>query len=90
MKKIGNWWAKKSIEIYELDDGRRVAMDGWNGEVYGDCWEVGGEQDMDVKQDGLVFKPVHRFEVENIDLDEIEENSDEWENALEIVDFMEC
>lgn len=90
MKKIGEWWAQKSIEIYELNDGRRVAMDGWNGEVYGDCWEVGGEYDTKVKKDGLVFKPVHRFEVENIDLDEIEENSDEWENALEIVDFMEC
>lgn len=90
MKKIGNWWAKKSIEIYKLDDGRCVAMNDWNGEVYGDCWEVCGEQDMDVKQDGLVFKPVHRFEVENINLDQIEENSAEWERALEIINFKEC
>ena len=89
MKKIGNWWAENSIEIYELNDGRRVAMNDWNGEEYSDCWETCGENDMKVKKDGLVFKPVYRFEVEDIDLDQIEENSDEWFKAVEVVDFEE-
>ena len=44
---------------------------------------------MKVKKDGLVFKPVYRFEVEDIDLDQIEENSDEWFKAVEVVDFEE-
>ena len=28
------------IEIVTLQGGRKFALHGWNGELYGDCWEV--------------------------------------------------
>ena len=33
------------------------------------------------------FVPVYRWQAENIDLDELEENGEEWQKAVEIVNF---
>lgn len=33
------------------------------------------------------LRPIHRFEVEEIDLEELEENSPEWDRAVEIIDY---
>lgn len=90
MKRLGKWWNSNSVEIVEMEDGRHIALDGWNGEQYTDCWQVGGENDMDIVKDGMTFKPVYRFQAEELDLDSIEEDSDEWDRAMEVVDFEEC
>lgn len=49
----------------------------WNGENYS------------VKQDSVenVYTPIYRFNEKNIDLEAIEENSDEWDYAVEIIGF---
>ena len=62
MKRLGKWWNSNSVEIVELEDGRHIALDGWNGEQYTDCWQVGGENDMDIVKDGMTFEPVYRFQ----------------------------
>lgn len=41
---VGYWWNDKSIEVAEID-GMNVALNGWNGEVYTDCFFVSGEID---------------------------------------------
>lgn len=39
IKKVGNLWNDKNIEIYEIY-GKMYALYGWNGEKYLHCWEV--------------------------------------------------
>lgn len=33
------WWNDKNIEVVNVD-GKWVALYGWNGECWCDCWEV--------------------------------------------------
>ena len=55
------WWTG-DIEVVEVE-GRMIALDGWNGEEYTDCWEV-EEIKIDtaygVKVDGLQVRPVYQ------------------------------
>ena len=65
MKNLGYWWNDKEIEIVEIE-GRAIALSGWNGEKYGDCWEVKEMVDgvgFDIKVDNLEVVP----EYEQID-----------------------
>ena len=40
MKKfLGKWWNASDIDIYEIE-GKRLALYGWNGEKYEECFEV--------------------------------------------------
>lgn len=40
MKKfLGKWWGSSDIDIYEIE-GKRLALYGWNGEKYEECFEV--------------------------------------------------
>ena len=54
------WWTG-DIEVVEVE-GRFIALDGWNGETYLDCWEV-EEIKIDtaygIKVDGLQVRPVY-------------------------------
>lgn len=36
---MNTWFANKEIEIVEIN-GKWYALNGWNGEVYTDCWET--------------------------------------------------
>ena len=70
MKTLGTWWNDKEIEIVEIE-GRPIALSGWNGEMYTDCWEVvemKGNEGFDIKVDNLEIKPVY---------EEVDE--DDWE-----------
>lgn len=40
--KLGTWWNNDDIKIYEIE-GRPIALYGWNGEHYMDCFEVADE-----------------------------------------------
>ena len=37
-KHLGYWFAGDNIEVVEID-GRAIALNGWNGEKFTDCWE---------------------------------------------------
>lgn len=85
VKNIGTWWNSRNIDLVEVD-GKVYALHGWNGEEYRDCWECLGENHMDAGEN-YCLRPIHRFEVEEIDLEELEENSPEWDRAVEIIDY---
>lgn len=59
MKKLGTWWNDHNIEIYEIE-GKRLALYGWNGEEYTECWEV-SEDLMDViSKEDITVKPIYK------------------------------
>ena len=58
MKKLGNWWNDKNIEIYEIE-GRKIALYGWNGEVYNECFEV-SEDLHEILEKNLKVKPIYK------------------------------
>jgi hypothetical protein len=39
MSTLGTWTGSRDIEIVEVE-GRPIALSGWNGEQYLQCWEV--------------------------------------------------
>lgn len=39
MKYLGTFWTDSNIEVYEIE-GKKVALNGWNGEVFTDCFIV--------------------------------------------------
>lgn len=86
MKHVGYWWNDSNIELIE-QGGRVFALYGWNGEAFTNCWECFGEYHDISSKEMYVAQPVRRFELEDIQLDEIEENSPEWDYAVEIVDY---
>lgn len=90
MKHVGYWERGKwepIIEMVEVDGGV-YALYGWNGEEYTDCWKCVDEWTVDPEEPGKFYaKPICRFQAEGIELDSLEEGSDEWEDACEIVDY---
>lgn len=71
-----------SYADYELEDGTLLFNEDWNGEIYRNGWKNN-------KDTNNIYKPVYRFELENINIDKLEENSDAWLKAVEIVGFEE-
>lgn len=56
------WWDDKDIEVVKIDN-KYIALYGWNGEVYTDCWEV--EEILNniaygVKVDNICVKPLYK------------------------------
>lgn len=56
------WWDDKDIEVVKIDN-KYIALYGWNGEVYTDCWEV--EEILNniaygVKADNICVKPLYK------------------------------
>lgn len=55
------WWSDKSIEVVEID-GKYIALSGWNGERYLDCWEVGEvklDKAFDIKESGIQVRCIY-------------------------------
>lgn len=76
------------IEIVKLSNGKKYALNGWNGEEYLECFEVDEFNCSIGDSPDVTLKPVHRYElIDNFDFDEVEENSEEWYLAVEIVDY---
>lgn len=71
-----------SIADYELEDGTLLFEEDWNGKIYRNGWK-------DEKDTNKEYKPVYRFQLDNVDLNNLEENSDEWNYESEIVGFEE-
>lgn len=72
------------IEDYILENGIALYGSDWNGELYKEGWDI--KNRCVVKKE---YKPVYRFETDNIDINKLEENSDEWIKADEVVGFKE-
>jgi hypothetical protein len=75
---------KDNLADYELENGILLFEEDWNTEIYRNGYDTINNCDSNKE-----YKPVYRFEIENIDLEEIEENSEEWYRATEIVGFEE-
>lgn len=61
VKVLGIWWNDKTIEVVEIE-GKAVALDGWNGEAYVDCFEVTdqhGEAFFEIVKEGFEVKPIY-------------------------------
>lgn len=69
-----------SYADYELEDGTLLFEQDWNGELYRNGWK-------DEKDTNYEYVPVYKFQLDNIDINNIKENSDEWLEAVEIVGF---
>ncbi len=73
-----------SIFDYELENGLLLHSSNWNTELYSEA--------LDSKTGKIIkneYKPIYKYEEENIDISILEENSEEWNNALEIIGFEE-
>lgn len=66
-EEYGTWWNSREIELIKKD-GKIYALNGWNGEEYTDCWEVGGKYETEIIKEGIYARPIY----EEIDKDEYE------------------
>lgn len=86
IRHIGFFWRDQSIELVEIN-GTVYALNGWNGEEYTDGWVCYPPYFTEASEDSYTLRPVYRFEDEVIDLGSIEEGSEKWEYAVQIVDY---
>lgn len=63
MRFLGTWWNNKSIEIYMIE-GKRIALNGWNGENYEDCFEV-SEDLYEILAEGIRVTPIYKAVAED-------------------------
>lgn len=63
---------------YELKNGELLALCDWNGEVYIVNQKDGTE---------VIYRPICQCDVDETDISEIEENSEEWNKELKIIGF---
>lgn len=84
---VGTWWNDDTVPLWKIGD-HVYALSGWNGEAYLHCWRCSGQALTDASTEEYVIRPVYRFDAENIDLDTLNEGSDEWDRACEIVDYI--
>jgi hypothetical protein len=75
---------QNSLADYELENGILLFEKDWNTEIYRNGYDTINNCDSNKE-----YKPVYRFEIENIDLNKIEENSEKWYYATEIISFEE-
>ncbi len=61
MKKVGNLWNDREIEIVEVD-GEMYALYGWNGEAYYHCWKVLDEEGINRADDDTeyILRPISK------------------------------
>lgn len=86
MKKVVN----KNVQFnetkadYELENGILLFSGDWNGECYREGYSINDKGCINHE-----FVPVYRYQYDNIDISEVEENSDEYFNLTEIIGFDE-
>ena len=86
MEKCGFWNEGALIELVRVN-GELYALHGWNGEAYTGCWKCIDPWTADADDRCYTLRPIYRFERENIGLERLEENSPEWDAAVEVVDY---
>ena len=75
------------LEIIELD-GTYIALSGWNGESYTDCFEVDENGTAKEEKETFTLRPIAKWQAGKMDISSIEENTEEWEEATQIVDYI--
>ena len=87
---ITNWHNAQPSDpmpIYNIN-GTLYCAAGWNGEAFVHSFRVLNRYDVDPDYpEEVTLRPLYVFEVEGIDLDNIEENSDEWNRVTAFADF---
>lgn len=81
-------------------NGTVYAVTGWNGEQHEATEFSGTASAYRDRRSGLLkailhgkpvyecfIRPIYRYEVDGMDLDELEEDSEEWKNAVEVLDI---
>ena len=64
MEYIGRFWNDKDIEIYKIDN-RNIALNGWNGEKFVDCFELDNNL-IDIIKTDIVVVPICDLQNENV------------------------
>lgn len=82
----GSWGPDKMIDLVNIG-GKIYSLYGWNGESYVDCWLCLDRFTPAPDDRKYTIRPVYRFERDDIDISALEENSPEWDRAVEIVDY---
>lgn len=92
-EEVGTLCGHSSVDIIKMND-KYYCLSEWNGEQYNTCWEIenptyNGYGYNAVAIDGKEYRfvPVYRWQADNINLDELEEYGEEWDKAIEVVDF---
>lgn len=90
IKPVDYWWNAQQGEempIYDLG-GVLYCAAGWNGEAYTRAFRVLNRYEVDQENpQPVTLRPVYVFQAEGIDLDGVEENSDEWNRVTAFADF---
>ena len=93
LKPVDHWHAEQPSEpmpIYDLG-GVLYCAAGWNGEAYTRAFRVRNRYEVDAENpQEVTLRPVYVFQAEGIDLDTVEENSDEWDRVTAFADFDIC
>lgn len=85
LEPIAYWW-NGGQDIYQVNSHCYV-LNGWNGEWWLSCWEVAPDDLYEIIGSDIQIRPIYRYEAEDIDLDKIDEESDDWDHAVELVDL---
>ena len=68
---MNTWFENKEIEVVKIN-GKWYALNGWNGEVYTDCWETEEPTygtSHDVLEDNIAIRPIYKeIEEDNFEL----------------------
>ena len=75
--------SKNNID-YVLENGVELYTMDWNGEIYRN-----GYLRAKNKNTNCTYRPVFRYNLENVDISTVEENSEYWCELVEIVGFEE-
>lgn len=76
----------EDMPIIEAEN-KLICLYGWNGESWTESFEVLDKYEEAQPRNIYDARPVYRWEEEGIDIDALEEGSDEEAEALEIVDI---
>lgn len=65
---LGYWWnSRDDLEIWRIEN-KNIVLYGWNGEIYGDCFEVDDELLFAVPGDeSFEVRPVYNQAFEIVD-----------------------
>lgn len=87
---VDSWWNAQPSDpmpIYNLG-GVLYCAAGWNGEAYTRAFRVLNRYEVDAEHpQPVTLRPVYIFQAEGINLDDVEENSDEWNRVTAFADF---
>ena len=68
-KFLGYWWNGRDLEIWKIGS-KNVVLNGWNGEIYGACFEVDKELLNVISKEDFEVRPVYNqaFEIVNYEI----------------------